>query len=156
MQRSLLVSISLVIGLSLATASAQGADRVKKADVKKHPFQVGSLGLTIGTFRPHLRDVLSFVRSAGQIEVRIENGTDQSIEYSPKELTLIGSDDQQVNLRGRMQLGIVNPDDDRLEPVQARTIAPRAKLKEFYELTGPVKLPARLYYGSQQLAVIID
>jgi hypothetical protein len=156
MTRFFLILVTLAIGLSIATASAQGIDQIKKADLKKHPFQVGDLGVTISTFRPHLRDMLTFVRAPGQIEVRVENTTAQGVEYSPRDLALVGSDGQQVSLRGRIQLGIVNPDDDRLDPVQARTIAPGAKLKEFYELTGPVKLPARLYYGNQQLAVITD
>jgi hypothetical protein len=156
MRRVVLLAAVLLVDLPFATAFVQGSDRVRKANLKKHPFVIGSLRLTVSIFRPNLRDIPTFVRTPGQIEVRIENGSDRGVEYAPSKLSLVGSDDQQVNLRGRMQQGIVNPDDDRLEPLQAKTLAPGAKIKEFYELTGPVRLPARLYYGDQELAVITD
>ena len=156
MKRSVLVSLMLVVGLSCAIASAQSPDLVKKNDLKNHPFQVGDLGLTIGTFRPHLRDLPTFVRTPGQIQVRAVNSTDRAVQYSPMDIVLVGSDGKQVNLRGRFQMGFFDPDSDRLDPIQAMTIAPGAILEEFYELTGPVKLPARLYYGGQQLAVITN
>jgi len=158
MRRFILFVCVVAVGMPLFSAYAQSSDRVRKSDLKKHSFVASNLRLTVLLFRPHLRDPLTFVRSAGQIQISVENGSAQAIEYAPSRLSLVGSDDQQVNLRGRMQTGVfIAADDvDRLDALQTRMIAPKAKLKEFYQLTGPVRLPARLYYGDQELAVITD
>lgn len=154
------LSVLCLAAASALTVSvhAQSTDRVRKSDLKKHPFAAGDLTLTVSLFRPHMRDPLTFSRSAGQIQISVENPSARGVEYSPSVLTLVGSDDRQVNLRGRMQTGIFLPagEGDRLDPLQTRTVAPQAKLKEFYQLTDPVRLPARLYYGDRELAVITD
>src|SRR5262249_40437529 len=121
-----------------------------------HLIAAGSLKLTISVFRPNLRDIPTMIKLPGQIEVTIENTSDAGAEYAPDELALVGSDGVQVNLRGRMQMGLRRRDDDRLEKLQTRTLAPGAHVKEFYELTGSVRLPARLFYAGQELAVITD
>jgi hypothetical protein len=141
----LLISIIPVIVLA-----ADDPERIRKSEINKRSFAVGELVITITRFWP------GSLLTRGYIEVKAQNKSNASATYDPRRLSFVTNKDRQVNIRGRIQKGLRHPDDNGLDIAQPRDVAPRAYIKEFYELDGRVHLPARLIYEGKELALITD
>lgn len=153
---STFVLLVLLVPTLGSHAAAAEAPKVRRSELKAHSFAAGPLLITVAMFRPHIRDNLTFRRSAGQVVLRVTNGSDVVARFEPQEMIFVGSDGRQATLRGRLQRGFVDANEDRVGPLVVVPIAPGALVDEMYELTGPVRLPARLYYGDALLAEIDD
>jgi hypothetical protein len=144
--------LAIVIVLALLPASSPArveSEHIRKSDLSSRSFVVGDLKITIKRFSD------GSILTRGYIEVTAENTSDVATTFNPQRLSFVGKDGRQVNIRGRRQKGPVRPDDRTLDVAQAREVAPRAHVKELYELDGRVRLPAGLFYEGKDLALIV-
>jgi hypothetical protein len=144
---------AVVIALTLLPALGIARDepeRVRKSELHKRSFDIGALRITITRFWP------GSMLSRGYVAVKAENTSSSAVIYNPQRLSFISNNNRQVNTRGRRQQGVLGPDDNWLDIAQPREIAPNAYIKEFYELDGRVRLPARLFYEARVLALITN
>ncbi len=144
--------LSFIIVLTFLPASNPAADEppsISRSDLPAHSFVVGDLKITIKRFWA------GSLLTRGYIEVRAENTGDTAATFNPQRLSFVGKDGKQVNVRGRWQKGPVNPDDRAIDVPRPTEVAPRAYIKELYELDGRVHLPARLFYEGKDLALIV-
>lgn len=79
----------------------------------------------------------------------MENTSKGFTTFNPQKLSFVGRDDRQVYALA-IQSG------DHYWPAMEREIAPGARMKEYYALSGQVKMAARVYYEGRQIAVISD
>ena len=95
----------------------------------------------------------------GSIDVEVENASSGFETFSPQRFSLVDRDNVQVNVMApkRNSYRTVPPYDPRIpsSPLDRR-IAPGARVKESYSLTGKVHFPIRLYYDEKLLAEIIE
>ncbi|HXG63572.1 MAG TPA: hypothetical protein VNO70_00600 [Blastocatellia bacterium] len=149
MRSKLLTLAWLIIAAPLLVVAGNGPEQVRKSELSKHPFTVGQLKLTITYFHAGLP-----LLSHGVIEVKVENPSSSAEVFDPHLLSLVSKNNSQVHVAGRIQSFVHS--NDRLGPAQARSVAPGAHMKEYFEFTGRVKLPAKLFYDGKELAVITD
>lgn len=143
----------LVIALPLLVIADNQPNRIKKSELKKHSFAIGSLKLTITDFGAS--DGFITIGES-YIEVKVENSSDGAAIYNPQLLSLVGKDNKQVNIRSQIRPVSDRREDGRLAVPQPRSIAAGAWIKECYELHDRVRLPARLFYDGKELALITD
>ncbi|HJQ71203.1 MAG TPA: hypothetical protein VKA70_19660 [Blastocatellia bacterium] len=145
-----LVTILALIALLPAGATAQDQpERIRRGEIESRTFAVGELKITLKKFWA------GSLLTRGYIEVRAENASSSAVTFNPQRLSFVSKDGKQVNIRGRRQMGPVHPDDRHIDVAEPREVAPGAYVKEFYELDGRVRLPARLVYEGKELAVIV-
>jgi len=148
--RSKLLTIIIVLTMLPASGFAgDDPDRVRISDLSARSFDVGSLKITLKRFWA------GSLLTRGYIEIRVDNPSDVAVTFNPQRLSFVGKNGKQVNIRGRRQRGLVNPDDRAIEVAQPREVAPRAYVNELYELDGRVHLPAMLFYEGKELALIV-
>jgi hypothetical protein len=143
-------AVLLIAIVPVIVLAADDPERIRKSEINKRAFAIGELELTVTRFWP------GSLLTRGYLEVKIQNKSNASVIYDPQRLSFVTNNDRQVNIRGRVQKGLRNPDDKGLDIAQPRDVAPRAYIKEFYELDGRVRLPARLIYEGKELALITD
>jgi hypothetical protein len=142
--RSSLFAIALALLIPLGTVADDQPARIRVSDLDKTPIAAGPLKITLTRFRG------SFLKiGGGSVEALVENTSTEFTVFSPKRLSFVGSDDNQSGVLA-IQSG------DRYWPAVDRSIAPAARIKEFYALNSKVQLPARVYYDEKLLAVITD
>jgi hypothetical protein len=148
--RSSLLKIMIVLAfLPASTSGSDDPERIPRDELSNRPFVIDSLKVTIKRFWP------GSLLSRGYVEVIAENTSDLATTFNPRRLTFVGKDGRQVNIRGRRQRGPRHPDDRAIDIAEPREIAPRAYVKELYELDGRVHLPAGLFYEGKELARVI-
>jgi len=148
--------IVLVIALPLFVIADNQPNYIKKSELNQHSFAVGRLKLTITKFRAS-RGFVAY--GASTIEVKVENSSDDATIYNPLLLSLAGKDDKQVSIRGQRRPVINRQYDqgiEKLDIAQPKSVTAGAWIKEGYELSDWVRLPARLSYDGKELAVITD
>jgi len=144
--------LKIMILLAFLPASSPARDepeRIHRADLGSRPFVIGNLKVTVKRFWA------GSLLSRGSVEIMAENASDLATAFDPQRMTFVGKDGRQVNIRGRRQRGPVRPNDRGIDIAQPREVAPRAYVKESYELDGRVHLPAKLFYEGKELALII-
>jgi hypothetical protein len=144
--------LSFIIALAFLPASLAAQDEpasIGKSDLPARQFVVGDLKITLKRFWA------GSLLTRGYVEVRAENAGDTAATFDPQRLSFVGKDGKQVNVRGRRQTGPVHPDDRGIDVPRPTEVAPRAYIKQLYELDGRVRLPARLLYEGKDLALII-
>ena len=149
MKRELLTILILIALLPVAAAAGDEPERIRRSDIERRTFAVGELKITLKKFWA------GSLLTRGYIEVRAENASQSAVTFNPQRLSFVGKDGKQVNVRGRRQTGFNLPEEPQIEVAQPREVAPGAYVKEFYELDGRVRLPARLVYEGKELAVIV-
>jgi hypothetical protein len=148
--RSMLLSIIVVLAfLPVSGPARDDPASIRRSELSSRSFVVGDLKITVKRFWA------GSLLTRGYIEVRAENTGDVAATFNPQRLSFVGKDGKQVNVRGRRQTGPVHPDDRAIDVPQPRELAPRAYIKELYELDGRVRLPARLFYEGKDLALIV-
>jgi hypothetical protein len=140
----------LVVILPLLVIADNQPNLIKKSELNKHSFTIGSLKLTITKFRAS-RGFTAYGPSA--IEVKVENSSDGAEIFNPQFLSLAGKDNRQVNIRGQIR---PNRPDEKPDAAQPKNVAAGAWIKESYQFYDWVRLPARIFYDGKELAVITD
>lgn len=147
MRYRLLTSLMIVIVVPFLVAAGQApATRVRASELSAVPFIVDSIKLTFTKFNKD--GPLGIGR--GSIELRVENTSSAFITFSPERLSVVGSDNEQVNVLG------VPVGNENIVSAEDRKVAPFARMKEYYELTGKLQLPARFYYDEKLIGIIAD
>jgi hypothetical protein len=117
--------------------------RIRAGDLDGKALTAGPFKITINGLKG------GFFKIGDYIEVRVENTSPDFATFSPQHLSLVNSNGDQVDL---LTLLYVN----QLLAPQDRRIAPGARIKEKYGLSGRVSLPARLFYDDELLVIITD
>jgi hypothetical protein len=136
-----------------AAADDQPA-RIRVDDLDKTPIAATPFKIRITKLRA------SFLKlGSGSIDVEVENVSAVFETFSPQKLSLINKDNVQVNVVAgkRSYYRTVPPYDPRIPagPLDRR-IAPGARIKEGFGLSGKLHLPIRLYYDEKLLAEIVE
>jgi hypothetical protein len=151
--RSTLFTLVLALLIPLFVAADDQPVRIRVSDLDKTPIAAAPLKIRITKLRT------SFLKlGSGSIEVEVENIGTGFETFSPQRLSLINKDNIQINVVGsRHSYRTVPPYDPGMptSPLDRR-IAPGARVKETYSLSGRVHLPIRLYYDEKLLAEITD
>jgi hypothetical protein len=145
----------------LVLAFQTQGDQVRKNELKGNPFITGPLKITITkfghaffTFSTTPKNSLSYVYP---IQVQVENTSDEFTTFEPRRLSFVDKANRQLDIHGlipytdegRKRVGL-------LSAAENRRIAPKTSIKDWYDLTSQVHLPARLYYAEKLLATIVE
>jgi hypothetical protein len=136
-------AIALIFILASSVAGDEPAS-IRKSELDKHPFTVGELKITITSFRA------GSLLTRAAIRVKVENTSGSAATFNPQRLSLVISNNRQINIRTQRRAG------SRFDFVQPIEIAPGAYIKEIYDLDHKVELPARLFYEGKELAQVTD
>ena len=152
--RSSLFALVLALLIPLCAVADDQPARIRISDLEKTPIAAGPLKIRITKLR------VSFLKlGSGSIEVEVENVSNAFETFSPQRLSLVDKENVQVNVMasGRNRYRTVPPYTPGMpnSPLDRR-IAPGARVKESYSLSGKVHLPIRLYYDEKLLAEIVD
>jgi hypothetical protein len=152
--RSSLFALVLALLIPLCAAADDQPARIRVSDLEKTPIAAGPLKIRITKLRG------SFMKlGSGSIEVVVENVATGFETFSPHRLSLVDKENVQVNvLASRHSYYRTVPPYDPRAPTSPfdRRIAPGARVKEKYSLSGRVHLPIRLYYDEKLLAEIVE
>ena len=151
--RSSLFTFVLALLIPLSVAADDQPARIRVPDLEKTPIVATPLKIRITKLRGSFMKV-----GSGSIEVEVENVGTGFETFSPQRLSLINKDNIQINVVGtKRYYRTVPPYDPRIPsgPLDRR-IAPGARIKESYSLSGKVHLPMRLYYDEKLLAEIVE
>ncbi|MBI3652659.1 MAG: hypothetical protein HY231_16680 [Acidobacteria bacterium] len=140
-----IVLIGLLFVLSTGATAQDKEKQIRKSELIKSPMVTGPFRIIITKLRTAQ---LSLMR--GDLYVEVQNTSHQFANFSPQKLTLVASDN--------LQLRVLTVTSKKGEEVCAADtkIVPGASLEEVYNLSDVVRLPVRLYYDEQLLAVITD
>ena len=142
--RSSLFTLVLALLIPLCVAANDQPTSIRVLDLSKTPIAAGPLKIRISKLKG------SFLKVGnGSIEVEVENVSSGFETFSPQRLSLINTDNVQINVVGTRHSYYRNvPQYDPRIPIGPldRRIAPGARIKETYSLSGKVHLQMRLYY----------
>lgn len=152
--RSSRFALVLALFIPLCALADDQPARIKVSDLEKTPIAAGPLKIRITKLRG------SFLKlGSGSIEVEVENASAGFETFSPQRLSLVDKNNVQVNVMAskRSYYRTVPPYDPQMptNPLDRR-IAPGARVKENYSLSGKVHHPIRLYYDEKLLAEIVE
>ncbi len=151
--RSCLFALVLALLIPLGAVADDQLARIKVSNLDKTPIAAGPLKIRVTKLRGSFMKI-----GSGSIEVEVENVSTGFETFSPNHLSLINKDNIQVNLGGRRGYYRTVPPYDSGTPIGPldRRIAPGARIKETYSLSGKAHLPIRLYYDEKLLAEIVE
>jgi hypothetical protein len=152
--RSSLFALVLALLIPLCAVADDQPARIRVSDLDKTPIAAGPLKIRITKLKGSF-----MILGSGSIEVVVENGSTGFETFSPHRLSLVDKDNVQVNvLASRRNYYRTVPPYDPGMPTSPldRRIAPGARVKETYSLSGRVHLPIRLYYDEKLLAEIVE
>ena len=150
--RSSVFALVLVLLIPLCAVADDQPTRIKVSDLEKTPIAAEKLKIRITRLRG------SFLKlGSGSIEVEVENVSSGFETFSPVRLSLINKDNIQINVVAKRGYYRTVPYDPGIStgPLDRR-IAPGARIKETYSLSGKAHLPIRLYYDEKLLAEIVE
>ena len=171
MKSRTLFATALILLTPLAVSAFQAqADQVRKGQLKNKSFTTGSLKITFISFNssftiPFQYDGINFTNDMSgyiyPIQVQVANTSDQFTTFDPQRLSVVGKDGEQSDIRGlihpsRRRRADGRPLDDEPVAAEARRMAPKASITDWYDLTRRVRLPARVYYEDKLLVTIIE
>jgi hypothetical protein len=151
--RSSLFSLVFALVIPLSVVADDQPARIRVSDLDKTPIVAGPLKIRVTKLRG------SYLKLGnGSIEVEVENASPGFETFSPQRLSLINKDNIQINVVGtKRYYRTVPPYDPRIPSgLLDRRIAPGARIKESYSLSGKGHLPIRLYYDEKLLAEIVE
>ena len=153
--RTSLITLLIALLIPVCVAANDSPAQTRAGDLDKTPITAGPLKIRIAK----LREAAFLGKGSGSIEVEIENTSTAFETFSPLRLSLINKDNVQINVVGgkRSLYRTIPPYDPRVpaSPLDVR-IAPGARFKEAYSLSGRVRLPIKLYYDEKLLAEIVE
>lgn len=123
------------------------------SDLKRHPFDVAGLTLTVLDFSKKTHIVWAFstylTPGVGGITLQVENKSSTFMVFSPAKLIILGRDGNQATLAKEQFLG-------EHKPPSETQIAPGGRFTTKYNLSAGVHLPARMFYDQHLLAEVIE
>ena len=151
--RSRLFTVVLALLVPVCVAADDQPARIRVSDLEKTPIVATPLKIRITKLRASFLKV-----GSGSIEVEVENAGAGFETFAPQRLSLINRDNIQINIVGtrRNYSRTLPPYDPRTAGALERRIAPGARIKESYSLSGKVHLPMRLYYDEKLLAEVVE
>jgi hypothetical protein len=151
--RSSLFTVVLAVLIPVCVAADDQPARIRVSDLEKTPIVATPLKIRITRLRASFLKV-----GSGSIEVEVENAGTGFETFAPQRLSLINRDNIQINIVGtrRNYSRTLPPYDPRTAGPLERRIAPGARIKESYSLSGKVHLPMRLYYDEKLLAEVVE
>ena len=152
--RSILFILALALLIPLSATADDRSVQMRVPDLGKTPISAGAFKIRITKLTG------SFLKFGnGSIELEVENVSSAFETFSPRRLALVNRDNVQVNIvNARHGDYKTIPPYDPNEPTAAldRRIAPGARIKESYRLSGRLHLPMRFYYDENLLAEIVE
>lgn len=132
----------------MLVADIQYTTPVRKSELDKTPFIVGKLKIVISKFKGNTI-LSSEPRTAGIafMQVAVENISTDFVTFNPARLSVVNRENQQVGILGLNHR-------NEIYTAYERRLAPRARMKEEFNFTDKIDLPARLYYEEQLLGII--
>lgn len=154
--RSTLFTLALALGLlvPLCAAADDRPVQIRAQDLNKAPITAGAFKIRITKLTENFLKL-----GNGSIELEVENVSAAFETFSPRRLSLVNRDNIQVNIvNARHGDYRTIPPYDPNVPTAAldRRIAPGARIKESYKLSGRLHLPMRFYYDEKLLAEIVE
>ena len=152
--RSSLFTLVLALLIPFSAAADDQPAHIRVSDLEKTPIVATPLKIRITRLRGSFLKV-----GSGSIEVEVENAGTGFETFSPQRLSLINKDNVQINIVGAKHSyyrTIPSYDPRMATGLLDRRIAPGARIKESYSLSGKVHLPMRLYYDEKLLAEIVE
>ena len=147
--RTLSATAMILLTPLVVLAFQAHTDQVRKWDLKSKPFARGPLKITLTYFYGDR------LRPVSDIDIEVENTSDDFTTFDPRRLTFIDKDDNQVDIVGQFA-GTDGIGGRYVVAAGDKRIWPKARIKHSYKLTNKVQLPARLYYEDKLLATIIE
>ncbi|HEY7184680.1 MAG TPA: hypothetical protein VIC84_24795 [Blastocatellia bacterium] len=150
-------ALILLAPLVVLAFQAQG-DQYRKRDLKSKPFTAGPLKITIISLDGFIDGVLEvgLTKFVNPIYIEVENTSDKFTTFDPRRLSLVDTANNQLDVRGLIPYADQWLGTKELSTAEERRMAPNARIKAWYELTGYFRLPVRLYYEDKLLATIIE
>ena len=133
-----------------AVALEEPVLRIRKSELGRQSFQVGSLKISIAKFKGNVVFGSGAEVGSGQIALRIENTSKDFATFYPQRVSFVDRDNNQVTILD------MRHNYDEYVPAGEVRIAPGARMSEFYRLKTRVRLPARLFYDDKPLVIITD
>jgi hypothetical protein len=90
----------------------------------------------------------------GYIRVEVENTSPEAVNFSPSQLYFVGKDGIEASILCTNRKNARGEEDDIC--ATDRMIAPRAKMRETYNLSEKLRMPADFYYQDKLVATIQD
>lgn len=152
--RITLFALALCVLIPLSAVADDQPPQVKVAALEKTPIAAGPLKIRITKLKA------SFLKLGnGSIEVEVENASTGFETFFPQRLALVDKNNTQVNVMAsrRTYYRALPPYDPNIPTTSLdRRIAPGARVRESYGLSGKVHFPLRLYYNEKLLASIVE
>ena len=155
MRSKLLLLSTIALILPICVAAENQTPQIPASQLDKIQITVGPLKFRITRLRGSVLKI-----GNGQIELEVENASSEFQTFYPQRISLINKDNSQLNTilaRTTNYRTSLPPYDPRIpSALTDRRIAPGARVKDIYGLTGKVRLPARLFYDEKLIAVITE
>jgi hypothetical protein len=152
--RSTLFTLALALLIPLCAAADDRPVQIRVPDLDKTPITARAFKIRITKLSG------SFLKLGnGSIELEVENVSAAFETFSPRRLSLINKDNVQVdivNARHGDYRSLPPYDPNVRTAALDRRIAPGARIKETYRLSGRLHLPMRFYYDEKLLAEIVE
>jgi hypothetical protein len=157
--RTLSAAAMILFTPLVALAFQAQNDQVRKGELKSRPITAGPLKVTLISLDGLIDDVLEvgLTRFVNPVYIEVGNTSDKFTTFNPRRLSFVDVANNQMDVRGLIPyyegqwLG-----GKEVSAAEERRIAPNARIKAWYDLTGHFRLPVRLYYEDKLLATIID
>lgn len=150
--RTTVFTLVLALLIPFCATADDAPVHLRVSDLNKTPISAGAFKIRISKLTG------SFLKFGnGSIELEVENVSAAFETFSPRRLSLVNRDNVQVNIvNARHGDYRTIPPYDPNAPTAAldRRIAPGARIKESYRLSGRLHLPMRFYYDEKLLAEI--
>src|SRR5262249_3504921 len=135
--RTLSATALILLAPLVVLAFQAQADQVRKRDLKSRPFTAGPLKITFIIFGHGLWDYgfdVKMTRFVHPIQVEVENTSGEFTTFDPKRLSLVDKANDQADIRGLIRYDDLTRDGDGLLAAEDRRIAPKASIKDWYDL----------------------
>lgn len=152
--RSTLFTLALALLVPLCATADDRPVQIRVQDLNKAPISAGAFKIRITKLTENFLKL-----GNGSIELEVENVSAAFETFSPRRLSLVNRDNIQVNIVNAKHgdYRTIPPYDPNV-PTAAldRRIAPGARIKDSYRLSGRLHLPLRFYYDEKLLAEIVE
>ena len=151
--RSTTIALTLALLVPPLAAAEDHPPQIRASNLEKTPIETGPLKIRIEKIKGAFLGI-----GGGSIEVEVENVSSDFATFSPLKLALINRDNVQINVVGakRSVYRTAPPYPPVSVGLLDKRIAPGARIKETFSLSGKVHLPIRLYYDEKLLAEIVE
>ena len=126
------------------------APSIRKADLGRQSFLIGSLKISIAKFKGNTIIGRTAEVGSGQVALKVENTSRDFATFYPQRVSFVDRDNNQVTILDARH------NYDEYVPAGEVRIAPGARVEDLYRLKTKVRLPARMFYDEKLLVIITD